>query len=192
MLNKSLSTLLYGFAAIGGACILTKAGIEINKLRSKPDNDAKNRDSLSQKIAQKIKLETINNLKKQTKQKLKILRNSINPSDYLRGVDWRKFFPVWKLRIIDPYEGLTQIRTKFTIKEINKKLNKKGFEFPIDSLDSMTCKELINYNDYGFSALKYGPMENWIRELSMKIPSKGKYVLTTKGVPNYYRGNIAR
>jgi len=97
-----------------------------------------------------------------------------------------------KVEVVDDLEGWVKIQGEASVKEINSALEAKGLELPIDGPDEMPYIDLIHLNAYGFSALKYGGIQDWLGSLSAITGAGYDITVNTGVVPNAHGKNIMK
>jgi len=155
-----------------------------------------NRDPLDQhKKAMTIYPRTEYRIRKFIKvQKHKALR-FVQSFLYRRGVSSQVILSLSEMgevKVMNPTEGWTQIMGDPTIQEINTLLHKQNLELPIDIVGFMPYLDLIHLNEYGFSAVKYGPIQQWLGSLLIIMSTGEKLNLITNGALDAHGKNIEK
>ncbi|MFA5258887.1 MAG: FAD-binding protein [Candidatus Pacearchaeota archaeon] len=76
---------------------------------------------------------------------------------------------------------LVKVEAGITLRELNEKLNARGFEFPIDVSNEgiSTIGGMIATNATGDRSMKYGAMKDWVEETEF-VNGKGEVIRTSK------------
>jgi len=74
-----------------------------------------------------------------------------------------------------------KVEAGITLRELNEKLNARGFEFPIDVSNEgiSTIGGMIATNATGDRSMKYGAMKDWVEETEF-VNGKGEIIKTSK------------
>jgi len=86
-----------------------------------------------------------------------------------------------KVTNFDLKQQTVKVEAGTTLKELNEKLNKVGFEFPIKTLNNQisTIGGMIATNAAGEHTLKYNTIREWIQEVEF-INGRGEIVKPSK------------
>ncbi len=186
--------LLMGAAALGAFCIFNRPFF---RPYHRPKISLRNRVSMAlRRKVEMVRPQTMNLIKGPLLQQQETGKYDIQSSFlYRRGVVAEKVMSLQamnRVKVMDPLDGWVQVDGEPTIEEINAAISRYGFEFPIDFLPSMPYLDLVHLNEYGFSALKYGCIQQWIGSLSLVTNGGDQLSLATAAVPNSHGSNLAK